>query len=374
MLPRPQPAWSGVQFEAEYGRPVRISEYERPMLSDNIETAQTIAIMDELASRDAGDRAVVDATYRALGDAGLSIDADPADIVPAIFWFLKKTIRYVPTPGTSPLVDQTLVPPSTLLSMPAPWGDCPQFSMLASAMFRVCCIPSMFKTIAAEPEYPDTFSHVYNVVEVSPGYFQPFDSSNGPAPGMEYSRPMKRRIWPPVSTFKCRQGKKGTNMQRATYRNHMHRGYRNAALKGALGDNGDDSSDFYTPAGSDIDYSGTAVSSGSPDIMTGPMPTASELNQPLAPLAPSSTNYGGVLTTLANDAAQVAAPIVKAATQQAPYFITNPVTGQSVLYNPNTGTTGAASSFSTALSSISPVYLIGGVIVFALLAATSKGK
>ncbi len=78
-----------------------------------------------------------------------------------------------------------------------------------------------------------------------------------------------------------------------------------------LGDAGDDSSDFYTPAGSTIDYTGTAVSSGSKDIMTGPMPTAAELNPgPLAALTSGLSSLGSNTTPLLLGGALVLASLV----------------------------------------------------------------
>lgn len=173
------------------------------MLSDEVETAQTVHMMDELAEADAAHRLVIEATYRALDQAGLNLESSDYAKAVAVFWFLKRTIRYVPTPGTSPLVDQTLIPPATLLAMPDPEGDCPQFSMLASAMMKVLCVPCLYKTIAADEAFPDTYSHIYNIVRIAPGRFMPFDSSNGPEPGAEYSRAFKRRVWPQVHKTKC---------------------------------------------------------------------------------------------------------------------------------------------------------------------------
>ncbi|MGB6477436.1 MAG: hypothetical protein WBF04_25565, partial [Candidatus Sulfotelmatobacter sp.] len=182
---------------------MRVAEYPRPMLSDEVETAQTIAMMDELADADAAHRLVIEATANALDQAGISLDAGTEAKTNAVYWWLKKTIRYIPTPGTSPLVDQTLIPPASLLAMPDPEGDCPQFSMLAQAMLRVCCIRSFFKTIAADPDFPETYTHVYNVVEIAPDRFTAFDSSNGPAPGAEYAHRLKERVWPQIRKMKC---------------------------------------------------------------------------------------------------------------------------------------------------------------------------
>ena len=120
------------------------------MRSDDEETAQTVSYMDELAAADANDPAVIAATAEALDAADMDVNASPLQKAHAVFWFLKRTVRYVPTPGTSPLVDQTLITPTAILAMPEPIGDCPQFSMLAAAMFRVLCMECLFVTIAAE--------------------------------------------------------------------------------------------------------------------------------------------------------------------------------------------------------------------------------
>ena len=69
-------------------------------------------------------------------------------------------------------------------------------------------------------------------------------------------------------------------------------------------------------------------------------------------------------------ASAVASPIIKAATQVAPYYITNPQTGQSVLYNPNTGGVGA--SLGASLSSLSPTTILIGIVVLGALAFAGK--
>jgi hypothetical protein len=88
------------------------------------------------------------------------------------------------------------------------------------------------------------------------------------------------------------------------------------------------------------------------------------------------TSSGGIsLTTLANsalnDAAALAAPIIKASTQQKPYYITSP-TGQSVLYNPNTGTT--STGIARTLGSISPTYLLLGAAALAAVMLSGSKK
>ena len=346
------------------------------MRSDDEETAQTVSYMDELAAADANDPAVIAATAEALDAADMDVNASPLQKAHAVFWFLKRTVRYVPTPGTSPLVDQTLITPTAILAMPEPIGDCPQFSMLAAAMFRVLCMECLFVTIAAEKMVPDQWSHIYNTVEVAPGVFMPFDSSNGPEPGAEYAKPFKRRVWPRLTPGKCRTKEGGSSMLRGIHRNTAT-GLRNAVTRRALrglgdvncdsdGNCYDDTTGTYTPAPV-LD-----ICTDPSCMMSGPNPTAAQLNQPIYPtgvaptVTPATSSVPGIFTTLLNDAASIAAPIVRSATQQQPYYITNPATGQSVLYNPNTGTT--ASGVSAALGSVSPVVLLAGLAVLGFLA------
>lgn len=365
------------------------------MLSDDVETAQTIYMMDALAFEDAGHRLVVDATHEALRDAGRTLRSSPAEKACAIYWWLKRRIRYVPTPGTNPLVDQTLIPPATLLSMPDPEGDCPQFSMLAAAMLRVCCVPSRFKTIAADQTFPDLFSHVYNVVQIGPDQFMPFDSSNGPQPGAEFARPHKTRVWPPVAKDRCKEAMTRNALPIPSFRNRLlraqrmrgglHDGHLYQTLNG-IGRMGDDGSFDTTPLYSSTDPNLTQLSTmppgptylatdtqNNPNLMTGGNPTLAQLQ--LAPAVPAGTagTGTGLFQSLAADATALLSPVVRAATQQAPYYVTNPTTGQSVLYNPNTGTTSAAGSFSASLASMSPTtLLIVGVGLIALFAMGKK--
>lgn len=348
------------------------------MGSDEEETAQTVRYMYELAAADAEDPAVIGAAAEALEIAGLDNGSPDFDKACAVFWWLKNTIRYVPTPGTSPLVDQTLISPTAVLAMPEPIGDCPQFSMLACAMFRVLGMNSCYVTIAAEEFAPDQFSHIYNTVEVAPGTWMPFDSSNGPEPGAEYAKPLKRRVWPQIDRPNRRKGK--TAMMRST-RHRAGTSMRNRALRGSLGDvvcddegancydNGIGSSsptDVTGGANPDCAFGGVWPNCISPSSVPtfNPGPTLSPTR------APSPSPLTPLLTTLINDAAQVAQPIIRSATQQTPYYVTNPATGQSALYNPNTGTFAGATA--GALSAMSPTTLIIGVAVLGALLFMGK--
>lgn len=341
------PAVATVAFDPSYGRSVRVAEFDRPMMGDDVETAQTIAYMEELASFDAGERSVIEATHRALEEAGLDMTATPIEKAKAIFWWLKRTIRYVPTPGTSVNVDQTLIAPSAMLAMQDPEGDCPQFSMLAAAMFRICCVTCLFKTIAAEPAFPNLFSHVYNVVEVAPGTFMPFDSSNGPAPGAEFAKPLKQRVWPRTVPDRCRQKKGNVLMIRS---GSAPSGWRNGKLRGSLRDldvySDTDSIADQVAAINDLSDSVYGSGSGSPS---------------------TSRSGSSLWATIANDVTQLAAPLIRQATAPKPYYVTN-AQGQQVLFNPSTGQIAGSGSLS-----MSPTaWLLIGIVGIGFLATRSR--
>lgn len=391
---RQNPASQIMRYDPAFERDVNIREYARPMMSDEIETAQTVYKMDELADEDAAHRLVVEATRRALTEAGIDQTAEPVAKAIGIYWWLKRNIRYVDTPATSALVDQTLIPPASLLAMPEPEGDCPQFSMLASAMLRVCCIPSFFVTIAADPAI-NQYSHIYNSVCIGPGVFLPFDSSNGPAPGAEYGQYSKKKVWRTTRGYRCDATRGGSgdsmtyNAPVRSLRNTVLRrriaGTRPAASYSATGhlfhplqgvrlgqvscdedgncydaDTGD-----YTPAPISLaDVQGSATQGdcaygmdAAGNCLGGstalPLPLATVTSQTTGPSAAQS------LTTALAIAAGAAAPAIAAASRQSPYYVTNPLTGQSVLYNPNTNTTSSTGIFGTSAGGTSSLLLLG---------------
>lgn len=94
---------------------------------------------------------------------------------------------------------------------------------------------------------------------------------------------------------------------------------------------------------------------------------------PLSPVYTPVTSGSPSVLTLAGQALQAAgtaaAPIVKLASQQAPYYIAGP-NGQSVLYNPNTGAVAGAgaSVFGSSSASLSPLLLLGGLVAVVMLA------
>lgn len=179
-----------------FGTPVSYTTFERPdPPCDETATAQTIGMMATLATLDSAAPQIISVTREAT--AGCTTDRLRAA---AIHRWVKNRVRFVQDSslaGFDPNPDQAevLVRPVDLLAMPAPAGDCDDFSMLAASMLRAAGIPCGFVTIAAEPDSPD-YSHVYVLVFTRAGDQIPLDASHGPRLGWEAPAIHKRRVWP----------------------------------------------------------------------------------------------------------------------------------------------------------------------------------
>jgi hypothetical protein len=74
--------------------------------------------------------------------------------------------------------------------------DCDGFAMYTAALLQAHGIRSSFVTVAADPEQPDRFSHVYVVAYTSDGERIAMDTSHGPYPGWEVGRYSRIEEWP----------------------------------------------------------------------------------------------------------------------------------------------------------------------------------
>lgn len=91
---------------------------------------------------------------------------------------------------------ELLIAPSVLVRMRRPEEDCDGFTMLACAGLVMLGIPCAIVTIAAEPENPRRWSHVYAIALLDDGTLA-FDCSHGDYPGWEVpaERQFRRQAW-----------------------------------------------------------------------------------------------------------------------------------------------------------------------------------
>jgi hypothetical protein len=141
---------------------------------DDILTAQTVGDMSR-ASRTAATHPFIVELAGRLGSPE------------AAFAFLQRTVAYVDDRanpnarlGRINPAGELLIDPVTLLSSPAPAGDCDEFASALAALLLAMGRRPCFRVLAADPESPDTFSHVY-VIDGA----RSLDASHGPYPGWE---------------------------------------------------------------------------------------------------------------------------------------------------------------------------------------------
>ena len=111
-----------------------------------------------------------------------------------------ETARSVGTPHAGDTVE-VLVSPLDLSAALArgfsPAEDCDGFSMYVAALLETAGIPCAFVTVAADPEAPRDFSHVYVAAYPEPDIRVPVDASHGPYAGWECPNRYGRRAeWP----------------------------------------------------------------------------------------------------------------------------------------------------------------------------------
>jgi transglutaminase-like putative cysteine protease len=169
----------------------------------DISTADTIAEMKKIVRESLNSPQITSACLRAC--AKLGEKPNDKEIICAIFYWIKRNIRFASDPelnskffkhSIDPNNVELLVLPESLVSIPGASGDCDDFAMLAAVMLLKMGIPCRFVTVAADPNFPEHFSHVYNeAFLIDEWEWMPFDCSYGQFPGWEYLKITRRKVW-----------------------------------------------------------------------------------------------------------------------------------------------------------------------------------
>lgn len=174
---------------------MRLTATARPA-DDETATAQTITLMAAYAYEDSRNPIVRRAAYEAIGQA-----KDERAQLAALHRWIRAKVRFIEDSELSrpfsrdPEADEVLVRPVDLLTMPAPAGDCDDFSMLTAAMLLAIGIRPEYVTICADPSDPDHYSHVYVLAYLPDGSTVPMDTSHGPEPRWQARNHGKMRTW-----------------------------------------------------------------------------------------------------------------------------------------------------------------------------------
>jgi len=120
------------------------------------------------------------------------------------FWFPKTHITFVNDESLLkvalgiPTPEEFLISPARLVTMPHPRGDCDDFTMVVCCLLRAMGLRYEIVTVAANPNYPREFSHVYARAVFDDGSRLVMDASHGDAPGWEVpaDRVTRKQVWP----------------------------------------------------------------------------------------------------------------------------------------------------------------------------------
>lgn len=167
----------------------------------DISTAQTVALM-AAAIRRAERSPVID---RAAADIARTLpdNAQDADVAAAVFAYVKRRVDFLEDSTLitacwpdQPASSEVLIEPDRLLSTEQPAGDCDDFTMAVCALLRRLGVDCEIVTVAADPEHPDNWSHVYAYALLHPDRRLALDASHGDRPGWEAPRIFRRAVWP----------------------------------------------------------------------------------------------------------------------------------------------------------------------------------
>jgi transglutaminase-like putative cysteine protease len=173
-----------------YAAAVRAQIWPQPA-DDEQATARTISLMWQVARQSAQHPLIQQATAQAT--AGARSARQRAE---QIFWWVKRHVRFTEDEehahalGLAPDTE-LIIWPADLLTMARPAGDCDDHATLVASMLMAAGIEPEFVTIAADPERPDTYSHVYARARVD-GATIALDTSHGAHPGWE-ARPQGKK-------------------------------------------------------------------------------------------------------------------------------------------------------------------------------------
>jgi hypothetical protein len=148
-------------------------------------TARTVAMMGDYIRKCASDPAVMGAAEYARKHFALG--STPAGLAWAVFWYVKHSVKFRQDEATMFRLgykDEVdfLTAPDVLLRMQDPAEDCDGFTMLVCSMLLALGVPCAIATVAASPDDPNRWSHVF-ALALLPGGALPLDASHGVGPG-----------------------------------------------------------------------------------------------------------------------------------------------------------------------------------------------
>jgi hypothetical protein len=162
-------------------------------------TAQTIARMADLIRESCADplmQQVAANAWRTWGGGA----TDPRGIAWGCWWACKHMMVFVQdAPALARMFGphdalELLVSPAAMIRCRQMEGDCDDFTMMVCALLACLGVPFEILTVAASPQDPSRFSHVYARAVMTDGSRISMDASHGKYPGWEVPKQRQFRV------------------------------------------------------------------------------------------------------------------------------------------------------------------------------------
>lgn len=113
--------------------------------------------------------------------------SDPGQLCWGVWWLVKHAVKFAKDEPRlfavgEPEALDLLIAPAVLVREAKPKEDCDGFTMLVCCLLKILGIPSVIVTVAADPDDPGRWSHVFPMATLPTGNV-PLDASHGKFPG-----------------------------------------------------------------------------------------------------------------------------------------------------------------------------------------------
>ena len=166
-----------------------------PLVRGDRGVGQTIDLLRKLVDDAVKDPTINVAAIRILQNANVQ-NFGTLDRLRAIYDWISQPANflYVPDPVGPFGPKETLRPARVLVEIHA--GDCDDYTAFLAALLGTIGISTRAVTIAANPNFPNDFSHIYPEAEVSPSVWIAMDAARpGAAFGVAPPRYFRKKIW-----------------------------------------------------------------------------------------------------------------------------------------------------------------------------------
>lgn len=172
---------------------------------DDTAVLQTLEHMSRIIERTACDQVVQRAAAQAIADCGSS--PSRTDLAGAVWAYVRSRVRFVQDEDLASGAREVLIEPPLLLTMEQPRGDCDDFTMAVASLLCALGVPVRVMAVAANPDDPQRFSHVYAAAVLENRstlpLTLPIDASHGPYPGWEAPLIFRRMPWRILAPASC---------------------------------------------------------------------------------------------------------------------------------------------------------------------------